>query len=176
MDKMTTYSGRQFTVFDPDIEVIDIVDIGHALSLLCRGNGHVKHFYSVAQHCLNCVAEAKARGYSSRIQLACLLHDATEAYMADLIRPIKNEIPLYREIENKLQMVIFKKYGIDDLVDDVHWKEIDDIMCDYDVQYLLNEKGVVKITPIIEPDIELHLCSEIEQRYVECFEELISEL
>ena len=176
MDNMTTYSGKQFTVFEPDIEAIDIADIGHALSLLCRGNGHVKHFYSVAQHCLNCVAEAKARGYSSRIQLSCLLHDATEAYMADLIRPIKNEIPLYREIENRLQEVIFRKYGIDDLVNDVHWKEIDDIMCDYDLQYLLNEAGAVKIVPLIEPDIKLHLYSEIEKRYVDCFEQLISEL
>ena len=50
MSEITTYTGKLFDPTNPNIDGIDIVDIAHALSLLCRGNGHVKHFYSVGQH------------------------------------------------------------------------------------------------------------------------------
>ena len=79
-DCIKTYGGRYFSPVEPEAENIDIGDIAHALSLLCRGNGQVTQFFSVGQHCLNCAAEAEARGYSRRVCLACLLHDASEAY------------------------------------------------------------------------------------------------
>ena len=71
---------QMFDPLHPNTDLIDIEDIAHALSMLCRANGHFKSFYSVGQHCINCAKEAKARGYSSFVQLACLLHDASEAY------------------------------------------------------------------------------------------------
>ena len=61
MSEITTYTGKLFDPTNPNIDGIDIVDIAHALSLLCRGNGHVKHFYSVGQHSISCYREAKAR-------------------------------------------------------------------------------------------------------------------
>ena len=64
------------TSWDP--EAISIRDIAHALSLICRGNGHVRNFWSVGQHCLDCAHEAQARKLSPRMILACLLHDASE--------------------------------------------------------------------------------------------------
>ena len=80
-DYITTYGGTHFMPMEPEAADIHITDIAHALSLLCRGNGHVKHFFSVGQHCVNCALEAMARGYSRRVCLACLLHDAGEAYL-----------------------------------------------------------------------------------------------
>ena len=74
-----TYTGRKFYPMDPQPDAIDIKDIAHALSLVCRGNGHVNRFFSVAQHCINCAMEAEARGCSQRVILACLIHDASEA-------------------------------------------------------------------------------------------------
>jgi hypothetical protein len=74
---------------------------------MCRANGHIRHFYSVAQHCLNCAREAQARGHSDAIQLACLLHDASEAYISDITRPVKRSLPQYTEIEDVLQSLIF---------------------------------------------------------------------
>ena len=91
-------------------ELIDIGDIAPALSMLCRANGHFKTFYSVAQHSVNCALEAKARGYSVRIQLACLLHDASEAYLSDITRPVKAELPRYKEIEAPLQETLWIKW------------------------------------------------------------------
>ena len=89
MATITTYTGKKFNPMEPELETLDIRDIAHALSLTCRGNGHVKHFFSVGQHCLMCAKEAAARGYSKRVVLGCLLHDASEAYMSDVPRPFK---------------------------------------------------------------------------------------
>ena len=79
MGTITTYMGHRFDPVNPQMETLDIRDIAHALSLTCRGNGHVKQFFSVGQHCIMCAREAEARGYSKRVILACLLHDASEA-------------------------------------------------------------------------------------------------
>ncbi|MBR4027596.1 MAG: hypothetical protein IKJ01_08630, partial [Lachnospiraceae bacterium] len=92
---ITTYSGTHFTPTHPDIHTIHITDIAHALSLICRGNGHVKTFFSVGQHCIHCALEAEARGYSKRVILACLLHDASECYMSDVPRPFKQYLTEY---------------------------------------------------------------------------------
>ena len=89
MSYITTYTGKHFDPMKPESDKIDIRDIAHALSLTCRGNGHVKTFFSVAQHCINCAMEAEVRGLSRRVILACLLHDAGEAYMSDVIRHIR---------------------------------------------------------------------------------------
>ena len=94
---ITTYTGRHFEPANPDPDAIVIEDIAHALSLITRGNGHVKTFWSVGEHCLCCAKEAAARGLSGRMVLACLLHDASECYMSDIPRPFKKELPEYRE-------------------------------------------------------------------------------
>ena len=69
-DCITTYTGRHINPVNPDPDMICIEDIAHALSLICRGNGHVKTFFSVGQHCINCAREALARGCSDRMELA----------------------------------------------------------------------------------------------------------
>ena len=110
MSSIKTYTGVMFVPLNPESELIDIFDIAHALSMLCRANGHFRSFYSVGRHCINCAMEAKAKGYSERVQLACLLHDASEAYLSDVTRPVKHELPKYLEIEKPLQNAIWQKY------------------------------------------------------------------
>ena len=105
-----TYTSTMFDPLNPQLDQIDSRDIAHALSMLCRANGHFKTFYSVGQHCVNCMQEAAARGYSRKVQLACLLHDASEAYLSDVTRPVKQELPQYLEIEKPLQEAIWNKY------------------------------------------------------------------
>ena len=110
MSCIKTRSGIMFDPLAPKADQIIITDIAHSLSMLCRANGHFKHFYSVGQHCINCAKEAAARGYSIRLQLACLLHDGSEAYLSDVTRPVKAEIPKYLEIEEPLQDAIWLKF------------------------------------------------------------------
>jgi uncharacterized protein len=84
-----TYTNTLFYPLAPRPDEVKVEDIAHALSQMCRANGHFKTFYSVAQHSINCAQEARARGLSNRIQLACLLHDASEAYISDITRPVE---------------------------------------------------------------------------------------
>ncbi len=110
MSRIMTCSHKMFDPLSPEPELIDIGDIAHALSMLCRANGHFRSFYSVGMHCINCAGEAMARGYSRRVQLGCLLHDGSEAYLSDVTRPVKEELPKYLEIEEPLQAAIWLKF------------------------------------------------------------------
>lgn len=90
----------------PDASVISIGDIAHALSMQPRFGGHLPVFYSVAQHCvLTC------EGVTDEHKLAALLHDASEAYLIDVPRPVKDQLPNYKEIESGLMAVIAGKFG-----------------------------------------------------------------
>ena len=103
MSYITTVTGKHFDPMDPGNHDFNIVDIAHALSLICRGNGHIRFFYSVAQHSIACAEEAVARGYSPEVILGCLLHDASEAYLSDVTRPVKKELPQYLMAEETLR-------------------------------------------------------------------------
>jgi 5'-deoxynucleotidase YfbR-like HD superfamily hydrolase len=87
-DWMQTFSGVHFYPFNPKPEDVRIEDIAHALSNICRFSGHTRKFYSVAQHSV-LVCRALA-GESALLQRWGLMHDAAEAYINDLIRPLKH--------------------------------------------------------------------------------------
>lgn len=140
-DYIRTNSGVRFYPLNPDPQGILIEDIAHALSLQCRGNGHVKVFFSVGQHCIHCAKEAEQRGYSTRLILACLLHDASEAYLSDITRPVKQHLQDYCRYEEHLLEVIYKKFLGSPLSQEEQKlvKIIDDDMLYYDLRDLLNE-------------------------------------
>lgn len=121
-DCIRTFTGIYINVFEPTPEMICIEDIAHALSMQCRFGGHLPYFYSVAQHSASCCALA-----SPAHKLAALLHDASEAYLLDIPRPIKKRLANYKEIEDGLMKVIAAKYGFEyPLHDQV--KKIDELM------------------------------------------------
>lgn len=102
-----SFSGRAIDFLDPKEDQIDIEDIAHALSLLCRFGGHCSNFYSVAQHSVLC-----AYNVEKEFEKEALLHDATEAYIVDMPRPIKQKLRGYRDIESALDKVIRKKFEL----------------------------------------------------------------
>lgn len=138
---ITTYTGKHVNPFKLDLQDIDIRDIAHALSLTCRGNGHVKHFFSVGQHCINCALEAKARGYSDRIILGALLHDASECYISDIPSPLKDSFPEIKRAEDKiLDTVMVRFLGTGLLEQEKRMiKIIDRAMLKADLYYLLGD-------------------------------------
>ena len=83
-DAIVTYSGRIIRPLNPDPNQIDLSDIAHALSNQCRFTGHTREFYSVAQHSVLVSYECDPED-----ALWGLLHDASEAYLSDIARPIK---------------------------------------------------------------------------------------
>lgn len=111
-DWLQTYTGRRFYPLDPQPGEIDRLDIGHALSLLCRYGGHVDRFYSVAEHSVLMSRTLAPSGRTAALQ--ALLHDATEAYIVDLPRPLKRLEPLagYRSIESSVWAAIAQAFGV----------------------------------------------------------------
>lgn len=171
---ISTFSGTQFWPADPRPQEIKIEDIAHALSLLCRGNGHVKHFYSVAQHSLYCALEAQNRKYSHKVQLACLLHDGSEAYISDITRPVKKLLPLYRDMEAGLQNAIEKKYGLVDLTDEEYKqvKEIDDAILRYELAELLDTHDYNALELVGDYDFSFRMMADVEKEFLDLFHEL----
>lgn len=171
-DYIRTSSGVKFYPLNPDPQGILIEDIAHALSLLCRGNGHVKVFFSVGQHCIHCAKEAEQRGYSTRLILACLLHDASEAYLSDITRPVKQHLQDYCRYEEHLLEVIYKKFLDSPLSQEEQKlvKIIDDDMLYYDLRDLLNEKDP-RTAPVMYSSFSYkeRPFKEVEEEYLSLF-------
>jgi uncharacterized protein len=107
---MTTFTGKKIWPLNARPWDICIEDIAHALSRKCRFSGHCLDFYSVAQHCV-----LVSRMCSQENKLWALMHDAAEAYLDDLPRPVKYspELTGYREAERKLEQIIWQVFGLD---------------------------------------------------------------
>lgn len=174
-DFILTGQGVEFYPLDPRKEEILIEDIAHALAFTCRGNGHLKSFYSVAQHSIYCAREAKLRGYSKRVQLACLLHDGSEAYMSDITRPVKKELSEYLIIEEKLQNFIYECYGLGDLSEEElkQVKTVDDAMLKYEMKSLLNYNGIKAEDVIGEYNLGFIMMEKVEEEFIKLLEELL---
>ena len=172
-DCITTCTGIHMNPLDPRPEDFRIEDIAHALPLICRGNGHVKTFFSVGQHCINCAREAEALKLSDRMVLACLLHDASECYMSDVPRPFKRNLPSYRETEDRLLSIVFTHFLGSDLTAEEYkqMKQIDNAMLWCDMHELLGED--------IGPEPEVHIkifygwrpFAEVEKEYMTLYRE-----
>ncbi len=106
-DWIQTFSGHPYWPMDPRVEDIHVVDIAHALSNLCRYTGHVRTFYSVAEHSV-WVSMLVPPEHA----FCALLHDAPEAYVNDLARPLKYQLPEYRATEQLNWLVIAERFGL----------------------------------------------------------------
>ena len=105
-----TYSGKRFELDgEIDPETIDIEDIAHALSQICRFGGHTRAFYSVAEHSVR--VSHLLFDHGRKVQLQGLLHDAAEAYLGDIVRPMKTDEQ--REREHLVHSAICRKFGVD---------------------------------------------------------------
>jgi hypothetical protein len=110
-DWMQTMNGGQFWPMDPRPEEIDIRVIAHALSMQCRYSGHCLRFYSVAEHCVH-----MARYVSQPNKLWALLHDASEAYLVDIPRPIKPHLTNYYAAEKRVMEAVTEAFGLPELM------------------------------------------------------------
>lgn len=115
MSWIQTFSRRRFDLLNPNPDDILITDIARALSMQCRYVGHVDRFYSVAEHSVRIAREVRRRGGSLSEQRWGLLHDAAEAYLGDVSRPLK-QLPAmqpYRDAEKVLMAAIAKRFGLE---------------------------------------------------------------
>ncbi len=105
---VTTISGRIFHLDQIDPEEISIGDVAHGLANTCRWGGHVEEFYSVAQHSV-----IMSRVATAKFALVALMHDASEAYIGDIVRPLKRLLPQYTELEEKVMFALSVKFGFE---------------------------------------------------------------
>lgn len=101
-----TFTGKYVNIFDPKPEMFCIEDVAHALSQIPRFGGHLPEFHSVAQHVVM-VCDLVPKEF----KFEALNHDDTEAYILDMPKPIKIEIPQYNDIEHKLAKFIAPIFG-----------------------------------------------------------------
>lgn len=155
-DWLQTYQGIQFYPLDPKPEDIRIDDIAHALSMKCRYNGHCKEFYSVAQHSV-LVAEECLRRKPGDLKFALwgLLHDAAEAYLPDIPRPIKRmDIGILKECEENIMRVIAMMWELP-LPEPVEVKRIDNAITVDEQEQLMGPQ--VKPWRMPEPKLGINI-------------------
>lgn len=99
-------SGSWFDLLDPWNSDFNIQDIAQGLSNICRYAGQCKKFYSVAEHSLHVSSVAPA------FKREALLHDAAEAFLGDVTRPLKQLLPQYKKIEKDVEAAIFTRFAL----------------------------------------------------------------
>jgi len=104
---METYTGRQFFFADPRPEDFDIEDIAWALAHIPRFTGHTRKPSNVAQHCL-----FVAKMSPDEVFLEALMHDAAEAYLGDVSRPLKSLLPDYQALEARVEAVLAERFEL----------------------------------------------------------------
>jgi len=170
-----THKGHAFSFSDLDSNVYDLHDIAHALSMTCRYGGMTKYHYSVAQHSCYIAEQVFRETRDPSLALDGLMHDAEEAYMGDMKTPLKNMMPEFRAMSEKVDGLIrhnFHKFGVP--------LEMQEITKEYDRRILLDERNALflndgpawgfedKIKPLY---IDIHKCTPelAEWRFLELF-------
>lgn len=124
---MRLRSGGTFDLAKPSSVDVHLSDIALGLSRICRFAGQPRRFYSVAEHCVHAVRHAQRLGLKLDLEKTALLHDAAEAYVGDVIRPLRRLLGGYATIEHGVTLAIFRRFGVTSYyVDDRKIRDIDD--------------------------------------------------
>lgn len=165
-----TSSGKAFNPLRPDPALITITDIAHALSHMCRFNGHCRELYSVGEHSwrMSFIVPAEHA-------LTALLHDATEAYIADICRPVKPHLQNYADIEYQLWQAISTRFFLPlDMPPEV--KHADLVMLATEKRDLMPHHAAEweclnGIEPLHERIVPIH-SAHVRRKFIERFAEL----
>lgn len=172
-----TVSGVRFEFQDPKPEQIKVHDIAHALSNNCRFVGQCRKFYSVAEHSWHIARMLE--GTPLEVQLAGLLHDASEAYITDVASPVKQFMPEYRKMEDVIMLAVAKKYNFEYPLHPAV-KQCDLMALSIEAHHLLLSKGndwemwqEIKRPPIIDAYRPIGMAPEVaRQVFLDKFFEL----
>ena len=187
-------SGRYFDLANPDPATIDINDIAGALSKIPRFGGHAdasfamksrgesiffERFYSVAEHSAQCASQAHEDGLPADCIRAVFLHDATEAFVGDMVRPLKCMIPQFRDIESRVNDAIAAAFGVDFSRWHAEIKEIDNAMVIAERNALFTPDSVKwhgeDTCRVLTPDFGFWLPEKAERHFLFIFKQLFGD-
>lgn len=181
-----TYTGKSFYLDETmKPEQFCVEDVAHALSMLCRFNGHVREFYSVAQHSVivasvvvaRCLKDKTELDITRMLALAALFHDATEAYIGDVVRPLKRMTVMepYRQLEIALETVMAQAFDIEEWALMHPWiKAADNSVLATEVRDLLStpdQKHELRVEPhpwVIVPSSQRYAEAKFLEAYRHC--------
>lgn len=155
-DWIATISGTRWFITDPHPDDVKIEDIGHGLSHICRFGGQCREFYSVAQHSVLIAQELARREAPPEMVLWGLLHDAAEAYLGDMVRPLKQSMPNYMRLEAQTESCILTGLGLEAPTHGTRHivKELDDVLLMTERRDLMNHCGhewTPRARPLVDP-------------------------
>lgn len=166
---INTFSGKKVNLFDPQEVDINIRDISRGLAYNSHFGGQVPKFFSIAEHCLLVCDLMEREGVEDyNLLMAALLHDASEAYLGDMVKPLKVQMENFQVIENRMQTVIFKKFHLEYERNMKKIKPFDKVAQDF--EYMAFYKGTDIELKFYGPEEALH---EFRKRYFRYFSERI---
>lgn len=169
-----TYTGGRFRPFDPRPADVRLADIAAGLAHTCRFGGHCEQFYSVAQHSLFVSREFD----ESRLQLVALLHDAGEAYLGDVPRPIKAEFDRLERVEAAIREAVWTAFGVDPPTAG-EWEQVmaaDDRLLAYEADCLLADGSWAPESPALDYDLRADSAAEVRDRFRSRGERLLADV
>lgn len=110
---INTFSGKKFNLLKPTADMVAVADIARGLGFNSHFGGQVPAFFSIAQHSVMVMNVCK----EPELKLVALLHDAAEAYIGDMLKPLKIHLPYFNAVEAGIQCAVFEKFGLN--VDDL---------------------------------------------------------
>lgn len=158
------YPDRLVNIWQLQKEDVDIEAIAHSLSNLCRYGGHIEEFYSVAEHSVRVMLHVFNR--KPEWALEALLHDAGEAFLVDVPRPHKYQLPDYRELEKMVEDQLFPilglKYPFDPIV-----KAADDYILTQEWEYFIVPRDTTpKWTPKVAKAMFLDAYEDLTKNFM----------
>jgi 5'-deoxynucleotidase YfbR-like HD superfamily hydrolase len=170
-----TYSGNSFDLFDPNPAEVRLLDVAAGLAHVCRFGGHCQEFYSVAHHSIHVSRELPDE---PRLQLLGLFHDAGEAYVGDIPRPLKAEFEEFERIEERILDAVWKSVGVESPTDD-EWERVmaaDDQLLAYEATNLLEDGGWTDNSPELGYDLQSDSIAQVREQFLERNERLLDQL
>ncbi|QFT69585.1 hypothetical protein FIU93_22560 [Labrenzia sp. THAF35] len=164
-DYMQTFSGRKFWPLDPRSDEIHLEDVAHSLSMQCRYNGHCKRYYSVAEHAVH-VGNWLLNNHDPVKAFYGLHHDDSEAYLADVPRPVKPWLRGYSALEKAVQACVWDYLGMPQYVPTVVKEADDRILSDERAQNMVYMEWDYEPGPALEIDLQFWHPEYAEQEFL----------
>lgn len=171
-----TYTGHQFYPFDPQPDAVRLADIAGGLAHTCRFGGHCKHFYSVAQHSL--LVGRELSDHPPRIRAYGLLHDAAEAYLGDIPRPIKDEFGAVERAEERILAAVWTAFDLPP-PSPAEWSVVttaDDRLLAYEASELLSDGSWAGDPPDLAYDLRGATPETVRDRFQTSVQAVLDEI